>query len=344
MTADAVLMITLGDALALSDVDSMHLTHPAVGGVILFSRHFADAEQLRALTADIRRAARRPILIAADQEGGRVQRFRGGGFTDIPAAATLYQQGGTAAAQDAGLVMAAELRAAGVDFSFAPVLDMGGEKSQVIGNRAFAAEADETFRAAHAFALGMRQVGMASCGKHFPGHGNVAADSHHELPIDNRPPDTIFSQDLTAFAQWAQHNMPALMTAHVVYSQCDENAATFSRYWLQIVLRGQLRYRGMIISDDLTMAGADIGGLQSRMAAALSAGCDGLLACGEAAPALAAMDAIRGKAKTAPHNPWLALAPQTDGIVCIGDAEYRRAKSCLEKLNATPGSATIFGG
>lgn len=297
------------------------LRHPAVGGVILFAHNFAaDAQKLRQLTANIRRAAGRRILIATDQEGGRVQRFCGGGFVKLPAAAD-YQS--TAQAEAGGMIMATQLLAAGVDMSFAPVLDINGA-SKVIGKRAFAKDAEAVYDMASAFARGMHRAGMHCCGKHFPGHGNVAADSHKVLPQDGRDMDTIAANDLLPFAKWARARQPALMTAHIVYPKCDTAAATFSSFWLRRILRRRLGFGGLIISDDLSMRGADIGTMGTRMKAARAAGCDLLLICGreEIDEALAS-----AKPTTAKTNPWLKLSPSPTPEVQLNSPDHPHALS-----------------
>ena len=318
------LMIALCGDLTLDVLDKNHLRHSAVGGVILFARNFADATQLRQLTADIRRHANKRIIIAVDQEGGRVRRFIGEQFSPLPPMRELAKTQNLL--HDAGLVMAAELLAAGVDLSFAPVLDLDYGNSSVIGNRAFAADAQEAATAALAFADGMQAAGMACCGKHFPGHGFVAADSHTALPVDKRPWALIKKTDLIPFMRWAQCCRPALMTAHIIYEQCDAAIATYSSFWLQTILRDQLGYSGMIISDDLTMAGADTGDMLSRAQKATQAGCDGVLICKPSATQeiLAAISA-----DNVTENPWLALSPQPDNRICVGDNEYEQARKRL---------------
>ena len=322
------LMIALSGDLTLSAADRQWLQHPAVGGVILFARNFADAEQLRRLTADIRRTAQWRLLIAADQEGGRVCRFRGDGFSPLPPMlelAALTHDDEAKIYHAAGLVLAAELLAAGIDLSFAPVLDLASGRSQVIGDRAFGATADLVVARALSFVAGMKAAGMASCGKHFPGHGYAAADSHTDFAVDTRTEKEL-AADLSVFARTAA-TIPALMTAHVAYPECDTAAATFSSYWLKKVLRERLHFDGLIISDDLTMAGANIGAMPTRMQAAMAAGCDVLLVCQPAAvaEALAALSLTDAAA----DNPWLSLSPTPDGRVCIGDKEYRQARETL---------------
>lgn len=321
-------MLGLSGDLSLSADDRRNLAHLAVGGVILFARNFAAPAQLRQLTADIRRAAGRKIIIAADQEGGRVQRFCGGGFSPLPPMLRLGDADDLSLLRDAGAVMAAELLAAGVDLSFAPVLDLARGRSQIIGDRAFAADGETAAARALAFADGMRAAGMASCGKHFPGHGYARADSHKTLPADGRAFQDIAASDLIPFARWAAQNMPALMTAHIVYSACDKTAATFSPFWLKEILRKKLGFRGMAVSDDLCMAGADIGGMGERIAAALRAGNDGALIClpEGVEEAIAAVKSAGAK------NPWLALSPAAENKICAGDAEYKKARKRLEEF------------
>ncbi|GAB6068357.1 beta-N-acetylhexosaminidase [Methylothermus subterraneus] len=261
------------------------LAHPGVGGVILFTRNYRDPAQLAELVAAIRCAAGKPILIAVDQEGGRVQRFRQG-FTRLPAAArfgALYREdrrAALAAAEAAGFLMAAELRALDVDLSFAPVLDVDHGVSAVIGDRAFAAEPEAVAALAGAFARGMRRAGMAAVGKHFPGHGGVAADSHLSLPEDGRSLAELEACDLLPFQRLIADGLEAVMCAHVRYLAVDSLPAGFSAVWIQTLLRQRLGFAGAVFSDDLAMAGAAcVGELKARAEAALAAGCDMLLAC-----------------------------------------------------------------
>ena len=322
-------MIALSGGLELDERDSVWLSSPSVGGVILFTRNFKNAAQLRRLSSDIRQKAGRHIVIAVDQEGGRVRRFRGGGFSSLPAAAVIGKD--TTLCRAAGLVMAAELVAAGLDLSFAPVLDLSHGRSSVIGTRAFGSNVETVSQAAAAFADGMRAAGMACCGKHFPGHGYARADSHKTLPTDLRAYDTISGADLLTFSDWAKMKQPALMTAHVVYGKCDSQAATFSPFWLKTVLRGRLNFRGMIVSDDLAMAGADIGDMSERINAAISAGCDGLLVCQPAEIEEALSSVV---ATSSAKNPWLVLAAKPDNRVSIGDDDYHEAKLRLSRAGA----------
>ncbi len=264
----------------LTAEDKEILEHPTVGGVILFARNYHDNKQLIALNKAIRQAAKRPILIGVDQEGGRVQRFREG-FSLIPAAQEYAKHtNGEQLAELGGWLMAAELIAHDIDLSFAPVLDKGHE-CKAIGNRAFGEDVDSIIRHSTAYMKGMKAVGMATTGKHFPGHGGVIADSHLETPFDQR--DDIFELDMQVFkAQIDSGILDAMMPAHVVYPHYDEQPASGSEYWLKQVLRQQLGFKGIIFSDDLTMEGAAImGGPAERAHQSLVAGCDMLLVCNQ---------------------------------------------------------------
>jgi len=274
------------------------LCHPAVGGVILFSRNYADPGQLAALTASIHALRQPPLLIAVDQEGGRVQRFRDG-FTRLPPAGRLgalyrrHPQRARQAAERIGWLMAAELRALGVDFSFAPVLDLDRGISRVIGDRAFAAGVNAVGDLASAWVSGVHGAGMAAVGKHFPGHGGIAADSHLELPKDERTLADLMMEDLVPFARLIDHGLEAVMPAHVVYPRIDPHPAGFSRFWLRDVLRARLGFQGVVFSDDLNMAAAGAAGdHRERARAALAAGCDMLLVCNNRPAAIETVAAL----------------------------------------------------
>lgn len=261
------------------------LRHPAVGGVILFSRNYQEPEQLAALTAEIHGLRDPHLLISVDQEGGRVQRFREG-FTPLPPAARFgdlarrNRHQARQAAEAVGWLMAAELRSVGVDFSFAPVLDLDRGLNTVIGDRAFSTGGNDVTELASAWCEGVRAAGMAAVGKHFPGHGGVAVDSHSVLPVDERRYDDIAPRDLVPFERLIRHGLEAIMPAHVLYPRCDSRPAGFSPFWLKEVLRGRLGFQGVIFSDDLNMgAAAAGGGYAERARAALDAGCDVLLIC-----------------------------------------------------------------
>lgn len=282
--------------LSLDAEDKNLLDHPSVGGVILFSRNYHDPEQLQHLCASIRQAARQPVVIAIDHEGGRVQRCREQ-FSAIPAMADFarYAQNDQQAstwAEEMGWLMAAEVIANGMDFSFAPVLDVNGISS-VIGDRAFSSEPAVIEHLAAAFIQGMHSAGMAATGKHFPGHGSVHADSHFEIPVDERSLDTIDALDLLPFKALAS-SLQGMMPAHVIYPQVCPHPAGFSRHWIETVLRQQLGFEGVIFSDDLAMHGATVvGDMITRAEMALDAGCDMVLVCNDRAGAVEVIDKVK---------------------------------------------------
>lgn len=278
-----VMLDVLGTRLTNEDV--ARLRHPLVGGVILFKRNYESPAQLAELTAAIHALRPTPLLVAVDHEGGRVQRFRDG-FTRIPPMRELGKiwdiapQRARHLAQQAGYVLAAELRGCGVDFSFTPVLDVDHEHSGVIGDRAFHSDPQAIAELAHSLLLGMKQGGMHTVGKHFPGHGYVAADSHLAIPVDEREFVDIEFCDLIPFRQMISFGLTAVMPAHVIYPRVDNRPAGFSPVWLKEILRGRLGFDGCIFSDDLSMEGATVGGnIVQRASAALNAGCDMVLVC-----------------------------------------------------------------
>lgn len=262
----------------LTAEDKEVLQHPTVGGVILFSRNYFDSQQLIALNQSIRKAAKRPILIGTDQEGGRVQRFREG-FSTIPAAQEYRKHSDSKElAYLGGWLMAAEVIAHDIDISFAPVLDKG-HQSKAIGSRAFGENIEEIVALSQAYMRGMKELGMITTGKHFPGHGGVEVDSHAETPFDER--NDIFTQDMAIFqSHISQGLLDAMMPAHVVYPHYDDRPASGSSYWLTDVLRKKLGFKGVVFSDDLNMEGASImGGPAERTQQSLDAGCDMVLMC-----------------------------------------------------------------
>ncbi|MEJ2406156.1 MAG: beta-N-acetylhexosaminidase [Candidatus Thiodiazotropha sp.] len=269
----------------LSDEERKLLKHPAVGGVILFTRNYESMTQLRQLCQEIHETRAPHLLIAVDHEGGRVQRFRTE-FTQLPPAAWYGEQyekhpeKGIRLAEQGGWLMAMELRSCGVDFSFAPVLDLGHGISEVIGDRAFSRRPEIVSRLAQAWMHGSHSAGMAVVGKHFPGHGGVEADSHLALPVDQRRFEDLQMDDLRPFENMIQSGMEAIMPAHVIYQGIDPDLAGFSQFWLKTVLRKQLGFQGVIFSDDLNMAAAqEAGDYADRAKAALTAGCDMVLIC-----------------------------------------------------------------
>jgi beta-N-acetylhexosaminidase len=273
------------ESVELGEGDRRRLLHPLVGGVILFSRNFADPTQLRNLTAEIHALRNPPLLIAVDHEGGRVQRFRDG-FTVLPPMAELGRcwdqdhRKASRLAQDLGYVLAAELRAHGVDLAFAPVLDVDHRMSGVIGDRAFHADPRAIADLARAILQGFKQAGMSGVGKHFPGHGYVRADSHHASPVDERTYEEIEAVDLAPFRRLIDAGLGGIMPAHVIYPRVDAVPAGYSAIWLKTILREKLGFGGMIFSDDLNMEGAGVvGGVVERATAALGAGCDMALLC-----------------------------------------------------------------
>lgn len=339
----------------LSGADRRRLGHPLTGGMILFARNWQDRGQLTELTAAVK-GIRPDLLICVDHEGGRVQRFRSDGFTALPpmrVLGELWQRdplGAVDAASALGYVLAAELRACGVDLSFAPVLDLDHGSSGVIGDRAFHRDPRVVALLAKSVTHGMLRAGMAHCGKHFPGHGHVAADSHVAVPVDRRSLKAILEDDARPY-QWLSTTLTAVMPAHVVYPKVDAYPAGFSPRWLKDVLRGQLGFTGAIFSDDLSMEGARHlrGGRRSMLtyveaaALALDAGCDMVLLCNQSVDGGDAVDALlAGLAAEAEAGHWhpdpdsemrrLALLPQLPPLGwddLMHDPVYQRA---LERL------------
>jgi len=290
--------------LELDAADRERLRHPRVGGLPLFARNFASREQVSALCREIHALRDPPLLICVDHEGGRVQRFRDG-YTSLPPMRRIGELADHDAARAvkiawaAGYVMGSELKACGVDVSFAPVLDLDYGASTIIGDRAFHSDPHQVTALAGALLDGMAAAGMAGVGKHFPGHGYIAADSHLELPVDERNFTQIESRDLVPFMSLASR-LAGVMPAHVLYPAIDTRPAGFSRYWLQEVLRRQCGFEGAVFSDDLGMLGAaGEGTFGARASAAFQAGCDLVLACTPADS-----DALLAEAFDEPAGPW----------------------------------------
>lgn len=261
------------------------LLSPHVGGIILFSRNYENPVQLKKLCDEVHNLRDPPLLIGVDQEGGRVQRFRES-FTILPPGSCygdLYDENsiqGLKVAEEAGWLMAIELRSVGIDFSFAPVLDIAKGINNAIGGRAFHRKPDVVTALARNFIRGMNEAGMSSVGKHFPGHGSVKEDSHLETPVDARRYEDIYMEDMIPFERLVNAGLAAIMPAHVIYSEVDNRPAGFSRKWIYEILRKELSFQGVIFSDDICMDGAGIiGGYLERTNAALEAGCDMVLVC-----------------------------------------------------------------
>lgn len=325
---------------ALSATERERLRHPLVGGVILFTRNYESPEQIAALVAEIHGIREPQLLVAVDHEGGRVQRFREG-FTVLPPVRRLgevYDENPKRAkrlAEEAGWLMAAELRAVGVDMSFAPVLDLDLGVSEVIGDRAFHKDPEAVADLAHSYVAGMRRAGMAATGKHFPGHGSVAPDSHKDLPVDERDYEDVHLLDMVAFERLVHYDIPALMTAHIAYPRVDPNPVSFSPFWLRQVLRTRLGFRGAIFSDDLSMAGARaIGDMPERARKAVSAGCDMVLVCNDPASADAVLDAGIPHDDPVAHLRLARLHGRhpVDRRELLASADYHQARAMVDKL------------
>ncbi len=342
MTLHAPLIIDIA-GLSLSKQDKRRLKHPLVGGMILFARNWQSREQLTALCHSIKKV-RKDLLICVDHEGGHVQRFKTDGFTHLPpmrALGELWLQDGkagegsgamraTRAATACGYVLGAELRACGVDLSFTPVLDLDFGESSVIGNRAFARDPRVVSLLAKSLMHGLLQSGMANCGKHFPGHGFVKADSHTDIPVDKRSLKAILADDAKPY-DWLGTALTSVMPAHVIYPKVDARPAGFSGKWLGDILRGQLRFNGAVFSDDLSMAGARVLDGQpvtptQAAVAALNAGCDMVLLCNQSAGEGAELDALINGLTEA----------QVKGLWQPSDASEERRLALLPTSRATP--------
>src|SRR5512138_145924 len=297
MTLGPLMIDVQGTTLTAEDREL--LAHPLVGSVILFTRNFESIEQLTQLVADIRSIRTPPLLVTVDHEGGRVQRFRTG-FTRLPAMRLIGREydldaaTGRQLARQCGWLMAAELRAVGIDMSFAPCVDLDYGVSSVIGDRAFHRDPRVVADLAIAYMGGMRQAGMAATAKHFPGHGAVVPDSHVAMPVDRRPLADL-DDDIYPYRRLIDNGLASVMAAHVIFSEVDGMPAGFSRHWMQVELRDRLGFDGAIFTDDLSMAGAAVvGGPLERAEAALEAGCDVLSLCNDRKGVLQVIDSLRG--------------------------------------------------
>jgi beta-N-acetylhexosaminidase len=334
----------------LTDDDRRRLLHPLTGGVILFSRNYDSPDQLSGLTGAIHALREPSLVVCVDHEGGRVQRFREG-FTVLPPMRVLgrewdaHQQQARHLAQELGFVLAAELRAHGVDLSFAPVLDIDHGHSSVIGDRALHHDPEVVAELATALVQGMKQGGMSAVGKHFPGHGHVRADSHHELPVDERAYEEIAREDLQPFARLIRAGLPAIMPAHIVFAAVDTRPAGFSEVWLKRILREELRFDGIVFSDDLSMAGArSMGGVIDRAGAAFEAGCDMVLICNDAA----AVDELYGGLKHSMSPVALARVARLHGRPAVSsivklreDVRYANALHAIAGLGQGSGELPL---
>lgn len=331
------LMLDL-EGTTLSDQDVRRLQHPATGGVILFSRNIESVAQVRSLIAAVREV-RPELILAIDQEGGRVQRIKEG-VTRLPPLAQLGQfyakdrEAAVHRARDWGWLMASEMLALGLDISFAPVLDVEVGRSAVIGDRSFHNDPQAVIELGRAYVEGMHEAGMAATGKHFPGHGWVEADSHVAIPTDERSLEQIASFDMQPFVALAGL-IDAVMPAHVIYHQADDSPAGFSQFWLQTVLREQLKFQGVIFSDDLTMEGAAVvGGYPARARAALEAGCDMVLVCNNQQGADEVLAWLQESGIAADQNRLTAMMArrQMDWDSLQQEPRYKSIKQSIEQL------------
>lgn len=327
----------------LSAEEREMLAHPLVGSVILFTRNYADPQQLAKLVADIHAVRSPALVVGVDHEGGRVQRFREG-FSRLPPARRIGHEydaspaAGLQLAREMGWLMAAELRAHGVDLSFAPCVDLDYGVSEVIGDRAFHARAAVVGELAVAYMHGMRDAGMVATAKHFPGHGAVVADSHHALPVDRRELVDM-DQDLAPYRLLLANGLAGVMVAHVLYPQVDSVPASASVRWIRDYLRGELRFQGVVFADDLSMAGAAaIGDIVERAQRALAAGCDVLPVCNHRPSVLALLDGLKvaPDAAAALRRVRLRGKPSVDPTTLRAGARWQSAAALLERCLSPP--------
>jgi beta-N-acetylhexosaminidase len=342
MTLGPLMVDVAGKTLTAEDREL--LRHPLVGSVILFTRNYENPAQLAALVADIRGVRAPPLLVAVDHEGGRVQRFRAG-FSVLPAARRIGQEfdldhrQGLEMARSLAWLMAAELRALGIDFSFAPCVDLDYGISAIIGDRAYHAKPEHVGTLALAVIQGMRQAGMAATAKHFPGHGAVVADSHLALPIDRRALADL-EPDVLPYRRLIPNDLAAIMMGHVLFPAVDNVPASFSRRWVTEYLREQLDFRGVIFADDLTMEGATVmGGVVARAEAAMDAGCDVLPVCNRRASVIELLDGLTVKPGPASQMRILRMrgreAAPTHAVLTASD-EYLRCRDWLQRCERPP--------
>jgi len=320
----------------LTDEDRERIRHPAAGAVILFARNYESPEQLALLCEDIERQREPALPICVDHEGGRVQRFREG-FTAIPAMRELGRlwdrdrEKGRAAAEAIGYIIGAELGAVGVDFSFVPVLDLDYGGSSVIGDRAIHFDPTAVGALAAQLISGLSAAGVAAVGKHFPGHGFAAADSHVAVPTDERPVKEVLRKDVLPYRAAIEAGLAAVMPAHVIFPQADAEPAGYSKYWLQDVLRGKLGFHGLVFSDDLSMEGACVaGGPPERARAALAAGCDMVLLCNDPKGCDELLNSLAGTALARPER--LQAMKKKGGRDLRKSVAYREAQQRLSAM------------
>jgi beta-N-acetylhexosaminidase len=321
------------------------LRHPLVGGVILFARNYVDPAQLSALVAQVHAERAPPLIVAVDQEGGRVQRFREG-FSRLPPARRIGHEydldpkAGVALARSMGWLMAAELRAHGVDISFAPDVDLDLGVSEVIGDRAFHKSPEAVAQLGLAWMQGMREAGMAATAKHFPGHGAVVADSHLALPVDRRPLVDL-TEELAPYRRLIANGLPAVMVAHVLFSAVDQAPASLSSLWIRDVLRGELRFQGVVFADDLSMGGAAAayGDILTRARQALAAGCDMLPVCNNRPSVIELLDRLDCEPQPASSLRLVRLhgrTPPPSRSELAATPEWSSARERLARVSAAP--------
>lgn len=336
------LMIDL-EGTELQPIERELLQHPLVGSVILFARNYADPAQLQKLVADIHAVRSPALIVGVDHEGGRVQRFREG-FSRLPPLRRIGHEHdaspreGLALARELGWLMAAELRAVGVDLSFAPCVDLDYGVSEVIGDRSLHARSGVVGELAVAYMHGMRAAGMVATAKHFPGHGAVVADSHHALPIDRRPLADL-EPDIAPYRVLIANGLAGIMVAHVLYPEIDDVPASASQRWIRGYLRNELRFQGVVFADDLSMAGAAaVGGIVERAEKALAAGCDVLPVCNHRDSVIALLEGFQPQADAAAALRRVRLRGrgQSTPESLQASAEWRAAQRALERCTAPP--------
>jgi beta-N-acetylhexosaminidase len=332
--------------LELTPEDRDVLRHPLVGSVILFTRNYATSDQLRRLVAEIHAVRAPALIVAVDQEGGRVQRFRPE-FSKLPPPRRIGHEydldarHGLTLARSMGWLMAAELRAHGVDLSFAPCVDLDYGVSEVIGDRAFHSKPDAVAQLALAYMQGMKDAGMAATAKHFPGHGAVVADSHHSLPVDRRDWDGV-SADILPYRRLIANGLPGVMVAHILFPAVDDRPASLSRRWVQNALREELRFEGTIFTDDLSMGGAResaaFGDVVARASAALAAGCDVLPVCNDRGAVVKLLDELEHEIQPSSHLRLVRMrgraAPEREEL--LAGEPWRGAQELLARSAQPP--------